>query len=53
MRCDGSSIISFHWLTQPTVRATANSAVNICVGMPIAFRMMPELDFAAVVAEDG
>ncbi len=42
MRCYGSSIISFHWLIQPTVRDTANSAVNMLVGKPIAFRMMPE-----------
>lgn len=27
---------------QPTVRATANSTVNIEVGKPIAFRVMPE-----------
>jgi hypothetical protein len=42
MRCEGSSIISFHWATQPTVRARANRAVNIEVGKPIACRMMPE-----------
>ena len=40
--CSGSSIISFHWATQPTVRATANSTVNRLVGMPIALKMIPE-----------
>ena len=29
-------------LTQPTVRASAKIGVNIAVGKPIAFRMMPE-----------
>jgi hypothetical protein len=38
----GSEIISFHCATQPTVRARANSTVNISVGKPIASRMMPE-----------
>jgi beta-hydroxyacyl-ACP dehydratase FabZ len=38
----GSSIISFHWAIQPTVRATANSTVNMEVGKPIARRVMPE-----------
>jgi hypothetical protein len=42
MRWSGSSIISFHCAIQPTVRATANSTVNMLVGKPIAFRMMPE-----------
>ena len=42
MRCVGSSISSIHWLIQPTVRATANSTVNMLVGKPIAFRVMPE-----------
>jgi hypothetical protein len=42
MRCCGSSIISFHCAIQPTVRASANSAVNIVVGKPIAFSVMPE-----------
>lgn len=42
MRSDGSSIISFHCETQPTVLATAKRTVNIDVGKPIAFRMMPE-----------
>ena len=42
MRWDGSSIISFHCDTQPTVRATAKITVNMLVGMPIALRMMPE-----------
>ena len=40
--CDGSSIISFHWATQPTVRATANRTVNRLVGMPSALKIMPE-----------
>jgi DNA-binding GntR family transcriptional regulator len=40
--CSGSEIISLHWLIQPTVRATANSTVNIEVGKPIAFSVMPE-----------
>src|SRR5262249_53196990 len=38
----GSSIISFHWAIQPTVRATAKSTVNIVVGNLIALRVMPE-----------
>ena len=38
----GSSTCSFHWLIHPTVRATANSTVNMLVGKPIALRMMPE-----------
>ena len=38
----GSAIISFHWLTQPTVRDSAKIGVNIEVGKPIASRMMPE-----------
>jgi hypothetical protein len=42
MTCAGSEIISFHCATQPTVRASANRAVNIVVGKPIAERMMPE-----------
>ena len=33
---------SLHWLIQPTVRATANSTVNMSVGKPIAFSVMPE-----------
>jgi hypothetical protein len=31
----GSSIVSFHWAIQPTVRASANSTVNIEVGKPL------------------
>ena len=42
MRCDGSSIISFHWAIHPTVRAMANNTVNMSVGKPSAFRVMPE-----------
>jgi hypothetical protein len=38
----GSSIISFHWEIQPTVRATANSTVNISGGKPRARSVMPE-----------
>ncbi len=38
----GSSIISFHCAIQPTVRATAKSTVNISVGKPSAFSVMPE-----------
>ena len=38
----GSSIISFHCATQPTVRASANSAVNMVVGKPMALSVMPE-----------
>ena len=38
MRCAGSPIISFHWAIQPTVRAIANSTVNMSVGNPSAFR---------------
>ena len=34
--CSGSEIISFHWAIQPTVRASANIAVNMLTGMPIA-----------------
>ena len=34
MRWLGSSIISFHWEIQPTVRASAKSTVNIEVGKP-------------------
>ena len=40
--CLGSSIISFHCAIQPTVRATANSTVNMEVGKPIALSVMPE-----------
>ena len=40
--CSGSSIISFHCAIHPTVRASANRAVNIATGKPIALRMMPE-----------
>ncbi len=38
----GVEIISFHCATQPTVRASAKSAVNIVVGKPIADRITPE-----------
>ena len=38
----GSAIISFSWAIQPTVRASANIAVNSDTGMPIAFWTMPE-----------
>jgi lipid A disaccharide synthetase len=38
----GSSIISFHCAIQPTVRASANSTVNMVVGKPSAFSVMPE-----------
>src|SRR5207302_10835614 len=40
--CSGSEIISFHCAIQPTVRANANSAVNMSVGKPIALRITPE-----------
>jgi hypothetical protein len=42
MRWLGSSIISFHWAIQPTVRASANSTVNMVVGKPSARNVMPE-----------
>ncbi len=38
----GSLIISFSWAIQPTVRASANTAVNSGTGMPMAFCTMPE-----------
>ncbi|PJN96663.1 hypothetical protein CNY89_01205 [Amaricoccus sp. HAR-UPW-R2A-40] len=38
----GSEIISFHWVIQPTVRASAKIGVNSETGKPMASRMMPE-----------
>ncbi len=38
----GSAIISFSCAIQPTVRASAKTAVNSGTGMPIAFWTMPE-----------
>ena len=38
----GSAIISFSCAIQPTVRASAKTAVNSGTGMPIAFCTMPE-----------
>ena len=38
----GSSIISFHCDTHPTVLPIANKTVNMLVGKPIDFKIMPE-----------
>ena len=38
----GSSIISCHCASQPTVRGMANSTVNISGLKPMAWYMMPE-----------
>jgi len=37
----GSAINSCQWVTQPTVRATANCVVDMLVGSPIALSVMP------------
>jgi len=42
MRCEGSSIISFHCAIQHAVRAMAYSTVNISVGKPSALNVTAE-----------
>ena len=42
MRWVLSVVISSHCAIQPTVRASANSTVNIDTGKPMALSVMPE-----------